>query len=316
MAQSMFNGRAAARVWRMSTDGSLQFEREGRDWPHREASRFVSASSLKWHIQQMGSGPAILLVHGTGASAHSWRRLAPLLARHFAVTAIDLPGHGFTQMPAFSRLSLPAIAQAVAALLRKLGIFPVLVVGHSAGSAILVRMCLDGDIGPNGLISVNGALLPLRGMPGQFFSPVAKMIAGSGFVSWLFARYAAQPTVVERLLAETGSQIDADGVAQYRRLAANQNHVSAALGMMANWDLRSLADDLPRLRTPLVLIVGGNDLTIPAAEGVRVRDWVPTATLEYLRGTGHLTHEERPELVAEIILKLAKAEGLFGAADV
>jgi magnesium chelatase accessory protein len=316
MAQDMVSGRAAARVWRMSTDGPLRFEREGRDWPHREQSRFVSASSLNWHVQQMGSGPAILLVHGTGASTHSWRRLAPLLARDFAVTAIDLPGHGFTQMPSFGGLSLPAMAQALAGLLRKLAISPALTVGHSAGAAILARMCLNGDIAPHGLISVNGALLPLRGVPGQIFSPIAKMLAGSSFVSRLFARHAAEPNVVERLLADTGSRIDADGVAQYRRLAANPNHVAAALGMMANWDLRSLADDLPKLRTPLVLVIGNNDRTIPAADGLRVRDLVRDATVEYLRATGHLTHEERPHLVAEIILKRAKAEGVLGAADV
>lgn len=300
----------------MSSDAPLRFDREGRDWPHREASRCVSAGGLKWHVQQFGSGPAVLLVHGTGASTHSWRGLAPLLARHLAVTAIDLPGHGFTEMPAFSGLSLPAMAQALTAVLRKLGLDPALVVGHSAGAAILARMCLDGDIVPRGLISVNGALLPLRGLPGQLFSPIAKMLAGSSFVPRLFARHAAEPNVVERLLADTGSSIDRDGVAQYRRLAENQSHVAAALGMMANWDLRSLARDLPRLKTPLVLVIGNNDRTIPPEDGLRVRDLVPQARVEYLRGTGHLTHEERPELVEAIVFQLAKVQGVLGAGDV
>ena len=96
----------------------LNFETDGRDWPHRQASRFVEAGGLKWHVQIMGAGPPLLLVHGTGASTHSWRDLMPLLAERYRVVAPDLPGHGFTQMPASSEgLSLPGMAAGVASLL-------------------------------------------------------------------------------------------------------------------------------------------------------------------------------------------------------
>ena len=62
------------------------------------------------------------------------------------------------------------------------------VVGHSAGAAILARMALDGFIAPDVLISVNGALLPLRGMPACLFSPMAKILARSQFVPRFVAR--------------------------------------------------------------------------------------------------------------------------------
>ncbi len=49
---------------------------EGRDWPHREASRFVEAAGLRWHVQEFGSpdAPTLLLLHGTGAATHSVAR--------------------------------------------------------------------------------------------------------------------------------------------------------------------------------------------------------------------------------------------------
>ena len=77
----------------------LNWERDGRDWPNRAFSRFVQAGGLRWHVQVMGQGPVVLLLHGTGASTHSLRDLAPLLAEHFTVVAPDLPGHGFTAVP-------------------------------------------------------------------------------------------------------------------------------------------------------------------------------------------------------------------------
>ncbi len=60
--------------------GALLWERDRGSWPNSGASRFVTAAGIRWHVQQMGSGPALLLVHGTGASTHSWREvLAPIL---------------------------------------------------------------------------------------------------------------------------------------------------------------------------------------------------------------------------------------------
>src|ERR1700744_2846510 len=134
-----------------------------RTGPHREPSRFVEAAGYRWHVQIMGSGPIALLAHGTGAATHSWRALAPLLAKDFTVVAPDLPGHGFTESPQAYRLSLSGMAQDLAALCRTLAIKPRIAIGHSAGAAILVRMALDRSIEPSLIVSLNGAFLPFCG---------------------------------------------------------------------------------------------------------------------------------------------------------
>ena len=115
----------------------LDWERDSADWPHRECSRFVHAAAMRWHVQIMGEGPVLLLIHGTGAATHSWRHLAPLLAAHFKVVAIDLPGHGFSDPAPSSRVaSLPGMARALGELLQTLDLDCAIVVGHSAGGAI------------------------------------------------------------------------------------------------------------------------------------------------------------------------------------
>jgi magnesium chelatase accessory protein len=263
----------------------------------------------------MGSGPVLLLVHGTGAATHSWRDLAPLLARQFTVIAPDLPGHGFTSLPPPEGLSLPGMARELDALLAALDVRPDIVVGHSAGAAILARMCLDGPIAPRRLVSLNGALLPLRGLPGQVFSPIAKLAAATSVMPRLFAWHArVDRRVIERLVRETGSTLDPVGTELYRRLAHSPGHVGAAFGMMANWDLRPLARELPRLQTPLVLVAGGRDKAIPAADAERVHGLLPSSRLMLLPELGHLAHEERPAEVARIVLDLAAdpAQGVPG----
>jgi magnesium chelatase accessory protein len=289
-----------------ATGDRLDWESDGRDWPNRRASRFVTAAGMRWHVQKMGRGPVLLLLHGTGASTHSWRALAPLLARDFTVVAPDLPGHAFTATPAPERLSLPAMAESIAELLAVLEARPAMVVGHSAGAAVLARMCLDGHIAPRTLVSLNGALLPLHGLAGQFFSPLAKLLASSRLVPRLFTWRAGDHAAVERLIRRTGSTLEAEGIELYARLVRNRGHVAGVLAMMANWDLRPLARDLPRLAPRLVLVVGAKDRTVPPAHAERVRALVPGAVVETLPGLGHLAHEERPDLVAGIVKRLAR----------
>ncbi len=303
----------------------LSWERDGRDWPHREASRFVEVGGLHWHVQRWAhrpagrpagaadsSAPTLLLIHGTGASTHSWRSLAPLLAEHFEVVACDLPGHAFTSMPPAWQLTLPGMAQALGALMSELRLAPALVVGHSAGAAIGARMILDGHIAPAALVSLCGAFLPLGGVAGQLFSPAAKLMAASPIVPRLFAWRAQDDAVVRRLVDSTGSRLDAEGVALYARLMRNRGHGAGALGMMANWDLVPMARDLPRLKTPLYLVAAANDLTIKPDQARRVHALVPGSTLTTLPGLGHLAHEERPAELAELVMRVGQEVGVIG----
>jgi magnesium chelatase accessory protein len=279
----------------------LDFDRDGKDWPNRETSRFVTANGLRFHVQIAGKGPVMLLLHGTGASTHSWRGLLPLLAEHFTIVAPDLPGHGFTGDPGTNGLSTTGMARSIRALLNELKLEPVYTVGHSAGAAILIRMTLDKQITPQSIVSLNGALLPFGGFAGQFFAPVARLFATLPLMTTMFAWRARDPQVIDGILKQTGSKLDAEGIALYRRLAANGEHISAALGMMANWDLHALQRDITRLKIPLILVAGLRDEMVKPSEAQDVKSRVKTARLVNLQGLGHLAHEENPGLVAELI---------------
>jgi magnesium chelatase accessory protein len=278
----------------------LDWKTDGADWPNREWSRFVEAAGLRWHVQVMGQGPALLLLHGTGASTHSWRDVMPKLSPHFTVIAPDLPGHAFTNPAPKQTLSLPGMAAAVAMLLKELKLAPVRAVGHSAGAAILVRMAVERLFAPDDLVSFNGAYFPVSGVAGQFFSPLAKAVAGASLLQKMFARMADRKAV-ERLLRDTGSVIDAEGITLYQRLFSNEGHVAGTLGMMAAWDLHWVPQDLRNLGTPLHLVRALKDRTISPADADKVAKLTPRATIIDLPNLGHLAHEENPSAAAAII---------------
>jgi magnesium chelatase accessory protein len=291
----------------MAGAATMDWTREGTDWPHRAHSRFIDCAGRRWHVQQWPAprpGAArVLLLHGTGASAHSWRGLAPLLARHAGVLALDLPGHGFSAAAPGDGATLPGMARGVAVLLQQLHFQPTLLVGHSAGAAIAVQMALDaaatGAAGPAAIVSLNGALLPLHGPAWPLFSPLAKLLAANRLVPQLFSWGAADPARVRRLVASTGSTLDDEGVALYGRLVRDPAHVAGALAMMAQWDLQTLAGRLPQLRTPVLLLSGERDRTLPPSHAQRVAARLSQARQQVLGGLGHLAHEEDPQAVLQ-----------------
>jgi magnesium chelatase accessory protein len=282
----------------------LDWAVDGADWPNREATRFIDAAGLRWHVQTTGHGPVLLLVHGTGASTHSWRDLMPLLASRFSVVAFDLPGHAFTDKAPGAGMSLDGMSRLVEALLGVMGLQPRIAVGHSAGAAILARMALDHRLAPEALVAFNGAFVPFDGVL-RIFSPVAKFLASTSVAAEIAAARGRDPAAVVRLLRVTGSTLDARGVELYGRLVRSPAHVAGALAMMASWDLQGLLRDLPRLQTPTRLVVGSNDKTVPPAQSDRIAAIVAHGRVERLAQLGHLGHEERPDLAAEAVFRFA-----------
>lgn len=282
---------------------------EGRDWPNRDCSRFVASGGISWHVQEMGAGPGLLLLHGTGAATHSFRDLAPELARRgFRVMALDLPGHGFTQRPSGGGLSLSGMARLVGGVLARTAFRPDFVAGHSAGAAILVAMTLQSVIRPKAVVALNGALLPIRGA--IVFSPLAKLLFLNPLAPRLFALRAVDRDATRRLLENTGSSIDERGVELYARLFRVSGHVAATLGMMASWDLDRIARGLADLSVPLILVTAAGDRAVPPRDAETIAARLPSARIVALNEGGHLVHEERPIAIADLLAGLAEEVGV------
>jgi len=277
----------------------------GSDWPNREASRFDQVGPVRWHYQRMGSGTTLLLLHGTGASTHSWRDILPLLAQDFDVIAPDLPGHAFTRIQARHQCSLPAMAEATTALCAYLDVEPSMVIGHSAGTAIALQCVLGNGLSPKRVVGFNPALAPFRGLAGVVFPPLAKLLALNPVVPWMFSSLPGSRTQARRMIDKTGSKIDARGHELYARLFTRSDHVDGALAMMALWDLNPLLKAMPGIKVPVDLFVGEGDQMVPPNEALELAIKIPAVMTQKIPHLGHLMHEEDPAHFAEAIKNLA-----------
>ncbi len=278
-----------------------------QNWPNRDRSRRLTAAATDWHVQIAGTnGPVVLLLHGTGGSTHEWAHVLPALAAHAVVVAPDLPGHAFSRIlePAddaasgtaarMDPLSLTGMAAAVGELMRTIQLSPDLIVGHSAGAAVALRMTLDGLASPRAIVGFNPALIPPPDFWVDVLAPFAGLLVESSWLARSAAWAAQQGGVVKSMLASSGATLTPDQLERYAHLFAMPAHCAAALGMMNKWNLPALVRDSVALGVPFTAYAGANDRWVPERELARHLERIPTSTHVSVPGVGHLLPEEAP----------------------
>lgn len=280
----------------------MDFDRMPADWPYRGQARRVRSRPHDWCVIDAGpqDAPALLLLHGAGGAGHSFRNLIPLLTPQYRVIVPDLPGQGFTRAGS-RRFGLDAMAEDLTTLCATLNVTPAAAIGHSAGAAIALRLA---ELMPlQAVIGINAALGSFEGAAGVMFPLVARVLAVTPFIPAVVSRLWGNAQTVNRLLASTGSPLDAQGQAQYLTLVRDAAHVDGTLGMMAQWRLDGLMSRLPALQTPTLLIASDKDNAVPAKVSAEAARHIPHAALTLIEGYGHLVHEEAAPLVATPALR-------------
>lgn len=283
-----------------------------QNWPNAAFSQSIQLGGVRWHYQRIkpshdrtlpttdtrhatepAAQPKLLLIHGTGASTHSWAPLVAQLGDDWDCLLVDLPGHGFSSGFTTGTPTLPRVASALDELLVAIAFRPDVIGGHSAGAAIAVQMALL-HCNPSGLVSINGAFLPFGSVAAPIFSQAAGWLAKARLFQQATALHGYFRRPITKLLQETGSHPDEQMIRAYQLLMRRPEHIRGTLQMMAAWDLKPLKSQLSTLRTPIELVVCANDKTVSPWQSQRFAELVVNASLTELPGLGHLGHEEQP----------------------
>ena len=291
----------------------MDWGKEKNNWPHSELSQFVNSSPHIWHIQDTQNQgknpeklPTLLLIHGAGASAHSWRLVLNCLKNDFRVIVVDLPGHGFTKLGTRNRSSLELMTIDLAIMLKKLKIQPNLIIGHSAGSAVAINLALISDLKADGILCLNGALGNFSGFAGILYPLLAKILAMSPFTVPLFTSLYSSNNQVGKFLKMTGSKISPEGVEYYKKLISAKTHVAGTLAMMSQWNLNKLAREWQNLSIPIAFILGEKDNIVQNSDSIKASKEIMNSEVQINENHGHLMHEEDPALISDQIRSFYK----------
>ena len=273
-------------------------------WPNRSNSEFIKSENYNWHIQKFGStGKKLLLIHGTGASSHSWYPLIENLNLEFEILCLDLPGHGFTRALAGQKKQLMIIVDQISLLLRNIDFYPNIIMGHSAGAAIAYELAKKIETKPN-TIAINAAFGQFSGLAGVAFPYFAKIASSTTIPARFLSLLASKEEIVRKLLASTGSIIPELQIKCYQYLFSNTEHVDGTLQLMADWDLGYFLDRLPEETAPIHFLVGDKDTTVPPHISKSWDQSMRNSSLTQFNGLGHLLHEECPSTVSSVLENL------------
>ncbi|MDO5621152.1 MAG: alpha/beta fold hydrolase [Paracoccus sp. (in: a-proteobacteria)] len=259
------------------------------------------------HVLDQGKGPAVLMIHGLAGQLNNFAPIWPLLPGR-RVIAYDRWGAGHSDAAPKGAEALGEQAALAARLLERLDTGPALLVGHSLGGAVSLRLALDRPDLVRGLV----LLAPLAC---AFFHGPAIMANRLNRVPWL--RWALQNSLSGPALAVSALSMLRDAFHpdpmpwdfQHRLGGALFSQPRAIEGAtrdlhVVTRDMAPLQADLPGLRPPLTVLFGDGDRILnPAEQGVGIRTALPDARLILLRGAGHMLPCCHPETCAAEIMR-------------
>ena len=281
-------------------------------WPLSSASRFIRVHDVDFHVQITGTGPDVLLLHGAGASSHSFAGMMHRLAEQYRVICPDLPGQGFTTLMPPEGVGLKPFSAYLRSLLEALNASPDWIIGHSAGSALAAQLALDLTRSPRGLLCINAAFKPFGATAAPFFSGAARWLSRSRWLPKALASPALRWRATASMLSDTGSTVTPLSSRCYDALLSDPDHIAGTLRMMAGWDLPPLLARLPELDATVWLVGCEGDRTIPPGRSLAVAPQLRHCHTLRVPTLGHLGHEEHPQTFVDIFHDMVSRHAIAG----
>ncbi|MEL6568962.1 MAG: alpha/beta hydrolase [Pseudomonadota bacterium] len=266
------------------------------------------------HVIRAGdaNGAPVLFIHGASANANEFKwTLAPRLEDQFDLMLADRPGHGYSDRPDGAHMLEIQAAQMAGVLERLSPDEPAVVVGHSFGGAVALRLALDHPERVKGLV---------------LLAPVSHDWGGGG-QAW-YNTWATTPVlgpVFSNIVPLVGpGRAETGAVSTFHPAPVPENYTeNSATNLLfrpptfrANArDVMALREELTaqqsrygELSMPVVLFSGSQDTVIlPQLHAGRLKDEVGDITLVKLPDEGHMPHHREGEQIAQAIARLASA---------
>jgi pimeloyl-ACP methyl ester carboxylesterase len=281
-------------------------------------SRYVQLQepALQAHVLEAGAGEPLVILHGGDGQAVDWAPLMAPLHQHFRLYSVDRPGFGLTDPFDYRRTDLREhAAHFVQSVLDALGLETATVLGGSLGGFFALAAALACPERVRRLVLVG---MPV-GISGQM-SLFLRIIAGVPGASRLFMTLLGRPSMknAKRQYRDV-FRVDLSKVPDLyfeMRLAGlsipGEQQTFATL-MTRVCDLGgvrpevNLADELPELQPPVLVIWGENETLLPLAVGQEACARIPRCQFKVLPQIGHFPFLEAPDRCAELIRRFLNA---------
>jgi pimeloyl-ACP methyl ester carboxylesterase len=286
---------------RLAADAERRIPRVGRT---------VTVGDDAIHYVDEGSGRPILFVHGLGGQLHHFRHtLFPAIGKGFRLVAMDRPGSGYSTRVS-SGARIPEQAETIARFIDAVGLEKPLLVGHSLGGAIALRVALDHPEKVAGLALIS---------PLTHFVPTPPREFGGLYIrSPLLRRLIANTLAVPMGLKTAPQTLDfvfgpqpvpedyAIAGGGYLGLRPSHFHATSSDLVAVEKDLPGQVERYPEIAMPVGILFGSRDRVLHhTRHGLAMEGKVEGVEIEILEGVGHMPQFVEAEKVAAFIRRMA-----------
>ena len=255
---------------------------------------YITIDGIRVYYEEAGSGPALVMIHGASQDTLSWHDTIPPLAKSHTVYALDLPGHGKSELvDRRPTTDSTEFARIVGGFLDAKKIEGAVLIGHSLGAGVSMLTALERPERVKGVVAVCGGAA-FRGPTGVTYQP--DMLANTEInpTEWL-------ETIFHSVLGRTTS------LERQREMAFDATRCSpyVAYADLLAYSSFNLHEKMHLITKPVFYIVGEDDWST-TPEMARTtseeleRRGVATEFNE-LKGIGHIPHWEQPEAFNEVL---------------
>jgi pimeloyl-ACP methyl ester carboxylesterase len=274
-------------------------------WAPEMPIRYTTVQGNRLRYILAGQGPVLVLLHTLRTQLDLFEKVVPKLAEHFTVYALDLPGHGYSDIPE-AKYDVAFFADAVEGFLDALELQDVMLAGVSIGGSISLTLAARHNARVNRVVAIN-----------PYDYAQGRGMARSSFLARLVVAAADIPVVGETVMRLRNFYIMKNvlegGVAEPRSippqllkemyLTGNRNgHYRAFISLLRNAESwQTATQDYPNIRIPVLFLWGDRDWAT-AAEKAYDQQLVPDAEMIIVESGGHFLPLDRPDAVIHHLL--------------
>jgi len=260
------------------------------------------------HVMSTGTGTPVVLVPGLFGGAFGYRKLvAPLEERGYRVIIVEPLGTGTSAYPKGVDYSLTAQADRIASVLDTLAIRDALVVAHSVGVSMALRLTYRRPDLVRGLLAIDGGPVEAAATPGlqhaMKFSMFLKLFMGQGTLR----------KKVRRGMIENSGDTTwvSDSVVRGYTAGPGENlhrTIDALHGMAKSREPEFLRNHLAQIRVPVLLLIGRvpHGTSVTPEEVTQLKNEIRNFAVDSIPGSGQFIHEEQPQVVVAAVSALDK----------
>ncbi|MDC1323850.1 alpha/beta hydrolase [Polaribacter sp.] len=260
-----------------------------------EFSKFVEIDGMQVHYRVEGKGIPIVLIHGTGASLHTWDDWTLKLKENYQVIRMDLPAFGLTGPNKSGDYSIKQYTQFLEEFVVKMKLDSMFLVGNSLGGNIAWNYASKNPEKVQKLILVDASGLPTN-KPQPWIFKMAKTPVLSKLFLYITPRNIIEDNLKQ--VYEDDTKISDALITRFHDMALREGNRKAFVDR-AKIDFKiseaSKEEQLQNIQTPTLLIWGAKDTWIPLDNGKRMDALLPNSKLVVLQNSGHVPMEENPK---------------------